>query len=116
MVTPDLGELLVYLSIATSITWETIATPFLQEFYDRFEISLKFLIRRIMLWIFDGNSGNHGELSYVEKDHVSFYRMENTFAVFPRIIIYSNVLDRQNLVTFINVSSILLKTCWSSLK
>jgi hypothetical protein len=67
LVTPDLGETLVYLSIASEITWEKIAPCFLREFFDR-----------TVMWTLDYRHGNHGELAYLEADEVSQYRLDTT--------------------------------------
>ena len=45
------------------------------------EISTKFLSYRITLWVLDRQSGNHGELAYIEKDPSSEYRLQTTFDV-----------------------------------
>ena len=67
LITPDLGELLVYLSVASQVTWEKIAPSFLQEFFDR-----------TVMWTLDYRHGNHGELAYLENSAVSEYRLDTT--------------------------------------
>ena len=66
-VTPDLGELLVWLSISSKVSWEQIANCFLQEFFDR-----------TVMWTLDYRHGNHGELAFLESEEVSPYRMDTT--------------------------------------
>lgn len=58
---------MVQLCLATKYTWEDIATNFLQEFFDR-----------CVLWMLDGQSGDKGELAYLEQDASSEYRLQTT--------------------------------------
>eukprot|EP00026_Physarum_polycephalum_P008028 Phypoly_transcript_08104.p1 GENE.Phypoly_transcript_08104~~Phypoly_transcript_08104.p1 ORF type:complete len:481 (+),score=74.05 Phypoly_transcript_08104:101-1444(+) len=63
---PDLGELLVYLSVASRVTWQQIGQVFLQEQLDR-----------SVVWMLDEKTGKgHGELAYLETSSVSDYRLK----------------------------------------
>jgi hypothetical protein len=66
-VIPDLGEMLVRLSIASKITWKDVAPYFLQEFFDR-----------TVVWTLDQRHGDHAELAFLETDKVSEYRLSTT--------------------------------------
>eukprot|EP01119_Soliformovum_irregulare_P010323 TRINITY_DN2538_c1_g1_i2.p1 TRINITY_DN2538_c1_g1~~TRINITY_DN2538_c1_g1_i2.p1 ORF type:complete len:1193 (-),score=425.36 TRINITY_DN2538_c1_g1_i2:218-3796(-) len=67
IVTPDLGELLVLLTLSTKYSWEDISQVFLQECFDR-----------NVVWILDEKHGAHPELCYLEKEPISQYRLETT--------------------------------------
>eukprot|EP00026_Physarum_polycephalum_P005445 Phypoly_transcript_05479.p1 GENE.Phypoly_transcript_05479~~Phypoly_transcript_05479.p1 ORF type:complete len:617 (+),score=181.68 Phypoly_transcript_05479:237-1853(+) len=70
-VVPDLGELLVYLTVASKITWRQIGPIFMQEILDR---SVKWMVDPVET----GGKG-HRELLFLESDEVSDYRLQVSF-------------------------------------
>ena len=82
---PDLGELLVYLSVASKVTWRHIGQIFVQgtlSFSPRicflfipilFRLAYRLieLLDRSVVWMLDDATGKgHAELAYLEDDEV----------------------------------------------
>ncbi|RUS23236.1 hypothetical protein BC937DRAFT_90355 [Endogone sp. FLAS-F59071] len=68
--TPDLGELLVCLTISNdNLQWEQISMPFLRE-----------MLTRNVVWLLDPGQQNKPHLAYLESSSVCEFRLRETFA------------------------------------
>ncbi|KXH68960.1 hypothetical protein CSAL01_06978 [Colletotrichum salicis] len=83
---PNLGHLLVYLLISDIEMTETMRKAIITE-----------TITRNVVWMLDKKGSNMPELSYIEPDHVSGYRLKKTFEANRtsyRLLMFSELFRR----------------------